>query len=133
MSIAFSIVIAGIARYIVEEKSSGLKHLQVISGMQLKAYWIGCFLFDLAKFYISIITALILFSAFQLDMNATMVPLVLLPFGALPFTYFFSFIITAKSVASSLTMFLNIVILGIVASVVFTFRLAIPDYMDTGD
>jgi len=133
MSIAFAIVISGVARYLVVERNSGLKHLQVISGMQLKAYWMGCFIFDFTKMNITIVTALILFIAFSLDMNAAMVPIVLLPFGVLPFTYFTTFVVNVESIASSLTMFLHIAILGIVAAVVFTFRIAIPDYMDTGD
>ena len=59
MGIAFGIIIAGIARYIVAERVSGLKHLQVISGMQLKSYWVGAFIFDMAKFYISILVKII--------------------------------------------------------------------------
>jgi ATP-binding cassette subfamily A (ABC1) protein 3 len=92
MSIAFAMLIAGIARYIVSERLSGLKHLQVISGMQLKAYWAGCFFFDIIKMLFTVLVAIILFEAFSLDLRNMMVPLVLLPLGVLPFTYVIAFI-----------------------------------------
>lgn len=101
MSIAISIILMGIARYLVAERNSGLKHLQVISGMQLKSYWVGCFIFDCLKMYTTIITTLILFAAFDLELNDTMATLVLLPFGAIPFTYALSFVFTSESAASS--------------------------------
>lgn len=133
MSIAFGIVAAGIARYLVQERVEGLKHLQVISGMQLKAYWIGSFIFDFAKMYVSIITALILFAAFDLELNDTMAVLVLLPFGLIPFTYVTTFLFTSDSAASSITIFIHIAVLGILAAVIYSFRVAIPDLMETGD
>lgn len=101
--------------------------------MQLKAYWIGSFIFDYFKLLMSIITAMFLFGVFGLDLNDSMVPLVLLPFGLLPFTYVLSFIFTAESAASSLTVFLHILVLGILASIIFTLRVAIPDTMNDGD
>lgn len=92
MSIALGIVLSGIARYVVAERVSGLKHLQVISGMHLKAYWLGSFLFDFLKLLVSVITAIILFAAFDLDLNATMGVLALMPFGIITFTYASSYI-----------------------------------------
>lgn len=133
MSIAFGIILAGIARYIVVERTSGLKHLQSISGMQLKSYWIGTFIFDLLKMYLSIIVALILFAAFDLDLNASMLPLVLLPLGAIPFTYVTSFLFNSESAASSISILLSLVFLGILSSITFTFRIAIPPFMKDGD
>ena len=100
MGIAFALIMAGIARYVVAERVSGLKHLQVISGMQLKAYWLACFLFDWAKLNITIITGLIMFAICDMGLTASNVPLVLLPFGLLPFSYVFSFLFTSDSAAS---------------------------------
>jgi ATP-binding cassette subfamily A (ABC1) protein 3 len=133
MSIAFGIFLAGIARYIVVERESGLKHLQIISGMQLKAYWVATFICDFLKMYLTILVAIILWAAFDLDLNAAMVPLALLPFGALPFTYATTFVFSSSQAASSINMFLNILILGILASITWTFRIAIPPFMDYGD
>lgn len=133
MSIAFGIVIAGLARYIVSERISGLKHLQIISGMQTSAYWMGCFIFDFCKMYITIITAFILFAAFDLRLNDMFVVLALLPFGIIPFTYASTYLFTTESAASSLTIFLHIIIMGILTAIVWTFRIAIPDLMEDGD
>ena len=48
-AIAYSMIITSVVSYLVVERTNGLKHLQVISGMQLKAYWIGNFIFDFLK------------------------------------------------------------------------------------
>lgn len=133
MSVAFSIIISAVAVYIVAERRSGLKHLQLISGMQLKSYWIGNFIFDFAKMYITILTAVILFFAFSMDYKAAYVTLLVLPFGILPFTYMTSFILTAETAASTFTLFLHITVLGILSTVIFTFRIAVPDFQNTGD
>ena len=42
-AIAYSMMITSIVSYLVVERISGLKHLQVISGMNLKAYWVEIF------------------------------------------------------------------------------------------
>lgn len=133
MSIAFGIVVSGIARYLVAERVSGLKHLQVISGMHLKAYWLGSFLFDFLKTSVSVTTAVILFAAFDLDLDASMAVLVTFPFGVIVFTYVFSFLFTTESAASSLTIFLHICVLGLLTAITFSFRIAIPFLMDDGD
>lgn len=55
--------------------------------MQLKSYWTACFIFDLAKMYVTIIIGMILFAAFELELDDMMSTFVLLPWGALPFVY----------------------------------------------
>jgi len=101
--------------------------------MQLKAYWFATFIFDFLKMYLTILMAIILFAAFDLDLNAAMVPLALLPFGALPFTYATTFIFSSSQAASAINIFLNILVLGILASITWTFRIAIPPFMVYGD
>jgi ATP-binding cassette subfamily A (ABC1) protein 3 len=65
--IAYAMMITAIASNIVVERLEGLKHLQVISGMQLKAYWVGNFIFDFFKLYFTIIVTVILFYGYGLD------------------------------------------------------------------
>jgi hypothetical protein len=48
-AIAYGMIVTAIVSYLLVERISGLKHLQVISGMNLKAYWIGNFIFDYIK------------------------------------------------------------------------------------
>jgi ATP-binding cassette subfamily A (ABC1) protein 3 len=98
-AIAYSIIIVSIVSYLVVERTNGLKHLQVISGMQLKAYWIGNFLFDFLKFEVTIVATIILFFAFEMGFDNAWVTYLVLPFGILPFTYVSSFVFSQDSAA----------------------------------
>jgi len=98
-AIAYSMIITSVVSYLVVERTNGLKHLQVISGMQVKAYWMGNFIFDFFKLEITIIITIILFYGFDLGYNAAWVTYLVLPFGILPFTYVTSFIFSADSAA----------------------------------
>jgi ATP-binding cassette subfamily A (ABC1) protein 3 len=133
MAIAYSIVIVAAVVYLVSERMNGLKHLQIISGMQLKAYWIGNFLFDAFKMSLLVITTIILWFAFSMDYNSAWLVVLLCPFGILPFTYFTSFLFTSESGAQTLSMILHIIVLGILPSMIFTFRIGIPTLQNDGD
>jgi len=67
--------------------------------MQLKAYWIGNFIFDFFKIEFTVVITIILFYGFDLGYNAAWITYLVLPFGILPFTYVTSFIFTADSAA----------------------------------
>jgi ATP-binding cassette subfamily A (ABC1) protein 3 len=133
MAIAYAIVIVSVVTYLVTERMNGLKHLQIISGMQLKAYWIGNFLFDSFKMSLLIITTIILWFAFSMGYNTAWLTVLVCPLGILPFTYFTSFLFSSESGAQTLTMLLHIIVLGIISSVIFTFRIAIPTLQKSGD
>mmetsp|Transcript_5012 Transcript_5012/g.6117 ORF Transcript_5012/g.6117 Transcript_5012/m.6117 type:complete len:398 (-) Transcript_5012:700-1893(-) len=66
-AIAYSIVITITVSYLVVERMSQLKHVQVITGMRLSAYWIVNFLFDAFKLYLTIVTAILLLHIFDQD------------------------------------------------------------------
>lgn len=119
-------IMTAVVSYLVMERLEGLKHLQLISGMQLKAYWIGNFIFDFAKMYFTIIVTIILFQGYKLNFAASIVVYLVFPFGVLPFTYVTSFIFTADSAAQTFTMFLHFAFFSIGSAIVFLLRLA-PD------
>jgi hypothetical protein len=98
-SIAYSMIITSVVSYIVVERIEGLKHLQTISGMQLKAYWFANFFFDLCKFEVTILVTIGIFFGFELDYEGAWLTYLLIPFAILPFTYVFSFIFTEDSAA----------------------------------
>ena len=52
VAIAFSLVPAVIISFILHEKENNIRHLQLISGMSLPAYWLSNMIFDLVKSYI---------------------------------------------------------------------------------
>ena len=64
-AIAYSIVITVTISYLVVERITQLKHVQVITGMRLTSYWIANFIFDSLKLYITIITTIVLFNVFD--------------------------------------------------------------------
>lgn len=122
-AIAYGMIITSIVSYLVVERINGLKHLQVISGMQLKAYWVGNFTFDFFKMQLTIIVTIILFQAFEMEYDSAWLTFLCLPFGILPFTYVTSFIFTTDSAAQTFTMFFHFFILAIVSVMVFFLRL----------
>lgn len=92
MAIAYSIVVVSIVTYLVVERQNGLKHLQIISGMQLKAYWFGNFLFDLFKLSMVVLMTIILFFAFEMEYNSAWLVVLVSPFGLIPFSYMTTFV-----------------------------------------
>jgi hypothetical protein len=49
VAIGFSLIPSAIISFIVNEREKNLKHMQLISGMSLSAYWISNMLFDVVK------------------------------------------------------------------------------------
>ena len=132
IAISYGIILSGIATYIVLERTNGLKHLQAISGMRRSSYWLANFFMDFFKLMITILLTIILFFAFQLEYNNAWVIFLLLPLGVLPFTYFTTYLFNSSSSASTFTMFLHILTVGILTTTIYTLRL-VPVTMDTGD
>jgi len=122
MAIAYSQLIMAVVVYLVKERMNGLKHLQIISGMQLKAYWAANFVFDLLKWSFLIATTIILWFAFEMGYVSAWAVLLMFPFAVIPFTYVSSFIFTDTSTAQTLTLVLHVAIMAIGTSVLFTFR-----------
>jgi ATP-binding cassette subfamily A (ABC1) protein 3 len=98
-SIAFSMIITAVVSYLVVERVNGLKHLQIISGMQLKAYWIGNFIFDALKMGVTILCVIGLFFGYEMKYDAAWITFLLIPFAVMPYTYVVSFIFTTDSAA----------------------------------
>ena len=48
-ALAYSYLIVSIVGGLVCEGGSGITHLQVVHGMQLRAYWLANFIFDYVK------------------------------------------------------------------------------------
>ena len=122
--ISYGMMLTAVVSYLVVERLDGLKHLQLISGMQLKAYWIGNFIFDFAKMYFTIIVTIILFLGYELQFKGSIAVYLAFPLGALPFTYVTSFLFTADSAAQTFTMFLHFAVFSIGSVIVFFLRLA---------
>lgn len=104
-----------------------LKHVQVISGMRLSSYWIANFIFDFMKFYVTVITTVVIFKLLQsetLDYDSSVIVYCLLPFGVLPCIYVMSFLFSADSAAQTMTMFWNFICILILPTTIFLLRFA---------
>ena len=90
---------ASIISFIVGEREKNLKHMQLISGMNLDAYWISTYIFDILKTQIPMVIAIGLMYAFGLDYEHVWVLFLLFPIGVIPFTYAMSFLFSKETTA----------------------------------
>jgi ATP-binding cassette subfamily A (ABC1) protein 2 len=59
----YSMLLTTIIGNIVNERVTRLKHIQIISGMKLSAYWLANFTVDIVKMEITVIFNLLMFYA----------------------------------------------------------------------
>ena len=64
IGIGFALIPASIISAIVSEREKNLKHMQIISGMSLAAYWISNYIFDILKTLIVMVVAIGLLYAY---------------------------------------------------------------------
>jgi len=131
-AIAYSVCMTFVVSYLVVERIGGLKHLQEISGMKLKAYWVGNFIIDFFKIEFVICTTVACFKGFDMGMDTSWIVYMLFPFGALPFTYITSFLFTADSAAQTFTMFFHFLVISILSTVAYALRI-VPEQQANGD
>eukprot|EP00958_Prasinococcus_capsulatus_P023718 scaffold3596_cov316-Prasinococcus_capsulatus_cf.AAC.2 len=98
VAMAVSVLSASFAVFLVKERASNAKHVQMISGVDGFLFWCSAFLFDLLGYVLSALCIVVCFVAFQLDyyqgQNLAAVVVLLLLFGlaALPQTYALQFL-----------------------------------------
>ena len=64
---ALSFIPGMVAAYMLKERNSGLKHLQLTSGMSLFIYWSINYIIDVVFMMVPVIILIIIYNAFQLD------------------------------------------------------------------
>ncbi|XP_076468682.1 phospholipid-transporting ATPase ABCA3-like [Babylonia areolata] len=137
MLFGMAILTASFCHFIIRERQTGAKHLQVVSGVGPLAFWVASFAWDFINYLIPCLVLLIVFAAFQVDAytedgNLGLVLLFLMMFGiaVLPFIYILQF-----PFSSPATGFVVLVILAIVSglfTMMTVFILRIPS-MGTDD
>jgi ATP-binding cassette subfamily A (ABC1) protein 3 len=132
VSIGFALIPATIASFILNEREKNLKHMQLISGMSLPAYWISNLIFDLFKGLIPSAIVIGLIYAYDLQWDNSWLMFILYPVGVIPFTYVTSFFFASENVAQTITIFVHFVFGGIGAIVVLILRL-IESTQSVGD
>ncbi len=116
ISIAFAFIPAAWVGYIVREREYKAKHLQIISGVSLNAYWISTYLWDTVTCLIVVcLLTVILIVAFKVDglvdgtaTLAVVVVFILWTFAATGFAYVVSFFFETHGSSMTLTLLIHI-------------------------
>lgn len=122
VSIGFALIPASMISHIVSERSRNLKHMQLLSGMSLTAYWVSNLFFDILKALIPCSIVIGLLKAFDFFYEDVWRVFLMYPVGIVPFTYASSFLFTNDTVAQTVTIFLHFVVAGIGAIATFIMR-----------
>ena len=98
LMLAFAFIPAAFAVFVVRERETKAKHLQIVSGVSFFSYWLSTFLFDFASYQIPLWLTVIILKAFSVDalmkgkaFGATVILLELWGASVTGFTYFVSF------------------------------------------
>ena len=103
-AIAFTMIPAGVASQIVNERETNVKHQQIISGVNLSSYWLSNYFVDWIRSMISILVAIIFIYVFRVDLPDAYVLFLLFSLSIHPFTYATSFLLKQQNVAQTLTI-----------------------------
>jgi ATP-binding cassette, subfamily A (ABC1), member 3 len=132
VGIGISLIPCAMISFILKEKQESLKHMQLISGMSLPAYWISNLVADVLKVYVPIVLIVLLSVAFGSNYPGVWVVFMILPWGLVPFTYLTSFMFTNDTNAQIMTLLLNFVVCVVLAVTVYFLQL-IPETFAVGD
>ena len=130
--IGFALIPSSSIGNIVQEREKGLKHMQVVSGLSLFAYWSANLVFDILKAFLPCVLVICTLFAFDMGYENCWATILLYPLGVIPFTYMASFFFADEATASTTMLFLNLVAGSIGGMAGFILRL-IPDTMWYGD
>lgn len=121
VAVGFSLIPATLIGQVMHERESGLKHMQVISGMNVAAYWIINVTYDILKLEIPMILCCFLLWPFQLKeyMPEAWPVFWCYPLGVVPFTHATSFLFQKEGSAQMFTVGLNLVSLMVVPITVY--------------
>uniref|UniRef100_E1BM08 ATP binding cassette subfamily A member 13 n=1 Tax=Bos taurus TaxID=9913 RepID=E1BM08_BOVIN len=104
--LGFSILSASIGSSVVQDRVTGAKRLQHVSGLGYRTYWLTHFLFDMLLYLVSVCLCVSVIMAFQLtaftfreNLAATALLLVLFGYATLPWMYLVSRIFSSSDVA----------------------------------
>src|SRR5438105_7962997 len=106
--------------------------MQWISGLNMSAYWISNYVFDICKAWVTMGLVIALLYIFNLKYDHVWILFILYPFGVIPFTYVTSFIFSNELAAQTVTIFIHFVLSGIGGIVVLILRI-IPETKSIGD
>lgn len=132
VGVALSMIPCAMISFLLKERMENLKHMQLVSGMSLPAYWISNMISDIIKVYIPIILIILLSIVFHCDYDGVWVVFLVLPWGLVPFTYLTSFLFKNDTNAQIMTLVINFLVCDVLASTVYTLQI-VPETFGAGD
>ncbi|XP_067861316.1 ATP-binding cassette sub-family A member 13-like [Heptranchias perlo] len=115
--LGFSVLTASVGGYIVQDRVTGQKRLQHISGLGYRVYWITNFLYDMVYYLVPVALCICVFAAFQFsaftsheNLGATALLLILFGFATLPWMYLLSRFFSSPDVAFITYVAINLVL-----------------------
>uniref|UniRef100_UPI00358FEA38 phospholipid-transporting ATPase ABCA7 isoform X2 n=1 Tax=Myxine glutinosa TaxID=7769 RepID=UPI00358FEA38 len=103
---AMSFVPAGFVVYLIQERRSKAKHLQLLSGLNPMAYWLANFAWDMMNYMVPALLVVVIFLCFQqtaytsaANLPALVVLLILYGWAITPLMYPASFVFSVPSTA----------------------------------
>jgi ATP-binding cassette subfamily A (ABC1) protein 3 len=137
IGIAFAFVPASVVGWIVKERQSKVKHLQIISGVTTMSYWVSTWLWDFISFMIPCALAMIIFAIYDLgtligsNSGATILSMILYSASITSFTYCLSFLFDNHASAQNVMLLLYIVTGAVMGIVVYILSI-IPSTQSAG-
>ena len=116
ISIAFALIPANFITIIVKEKVNNSKHLMRISGINIAAYWLVNYIFELSKYYFTTGICIILLYFFDFYKNYLYILYIIYGPATVSVTYILSFLFESESNAQNSIILLNF-LLGALGSV----------------
>eukprot|EP00122_Pirum_gemmata_P011401 Pgem_evm1s10560 len=103
--------------FLVNERKSGAKHVQFVSGVQPKLYWLSTYSWDFVNYLVPVIIIVIIFAGFQIEaytadgrLGLIFFLLLLYFFALVPLVYLASFVFDIPATGFAVTAVLNILI-----------------------
>ena len=130
---ALSIIPSSIISFVISERETNVRHLQMTAGVSLPAYWLANFIVDLSKTAGTVGLMILIVVSFEVNKTNEKEGNVLYHFLLLyipvivPFTYAMSFCFKRELSAQVITLFLHFLTGGIMAPVQYFISLIETD------
>jgi ATP-binding cassette subfamily A (ABC1) protein 3 len=91
-ALAFAMIPTTMIAFILNERELQLKHIQLISGMNLPAYWLANGSADVIKAYVPVLLTMLIAVIFSVSYSGVPIIMLMFPFAIVPMTYTTSFL-----------------------------------------
>ena len=122
VAIAFSLIPANFITIIIKEKINNSKHLMRVSGINIAAYWIVNYIFELLKYYFTCGICLILLYAFNFYRNYLYILYICYGPAIVSLTYILSFFFETESGAQNGVILLNFLLVALGSVIILLLR-----------